>query len=98
MGPTTKKKRQKLMEKDGRHKEFVQQRLGILIFFFSNFSFSDSRVSDRQNSSGQTRKVLYATRATREYQKQKISPRIQVNIRKIMVFSFYHIYDVLLVL
>ena len=51
-------------------------------FFFSKFSFSDSRVFNRQNSSDQTRKVLYAMRATREYQKHEISPGIQVNIRE----------------
>ena len=68
---------------------------------FKNFSLFvslfNSRVSNRQNSSGQTRKVLYATRATREYQKHEISPRIQVNISKIIVFSFSQIYDILLV-
>ena len=34
-------------------------------------------------------KVLYATRATREYQTHRISPRIQVNIRKILNFLFF---------
>ena len=70
-------------------------------FFLKIFSFKSSlfysRVFNRQNSSGQTRKVLYATRATREYQKHEISPKIQVNIQKILVFSFSQIYDVLLV-
>ena len=37
----------------------------ILIFFSFKSSFFDSRVSDCRISSGQTRKVLYATRATR---------------------------------
>ena len=35
--------------------------------------------------------------ATREYQKHEISPRIQVNIRKILVFCFSQMYGVLLV-
>ena len=53
------------------------------IFFFTlKSSFFDSRSSDRRISSGQTRKVLYATRATRGNQKHGISPRIQVKILK----------------
>ena len=65
---------------------------------FSLFvSLFNSQVSNRQNSLGQTRKVLYSTRATREYQKNEISPRIQVNIPKIIVFRFSQIYGVLLV-
>ena len=69
----------------------------VKIFFVFKYSLFDSRSSDRRISSGQTRKVLYATRATREYQKHEISPKIQVNIRKILVFSFSQIYGVLLV-
>ena len=58
-------------------------------FFFSLLvSLSDLRKSNRRNSSGKERKVLYATRATRGYQKHGISPRIQVKIRKIQIFSF----------
>ena len=34
-------------------------------------------------------KVLYATRATRGYQKHGISPRIQVKIMEILIFSFF---------
>ena len=48
----------------------------ILIFFLFLVSFSDLRKSDRMISSGKERKMLYATRATRGYQKHKISPRI----------------------
>ena len=70
-------------------------------FFFNLFllfvSFSDSRKSDRRNSSDKERKVLYATRATRGYQKHGISLRIQVKIRKIQIFSFSQIYGILVV-
>ena len=52
------------------------------IFYSLLVSFSDSRKSDRRNSSGQEQKVRYATRATRGYQKHGISPRIQVKIQK----------------
>ena len=52
--------------------------LFILFFTF----FSNSRKSDRRISSGKERKVLYATRATRGYNKHRISPRIQLKIRK----------------
>ena len=52
----------------------------LLIFLFN--SLSDLRKSDSRISSGQTQKVLYATRAMRENQKHGISPRIQVKIRK----------------
>ena len=69
----------------------------VKFFFVFKYSLFDSRSSDRRISSSQTRKVLYATRATREYQKHEISPKIQVNIRKILVFSFSQIYDLLLV-
>ena len=57
---------------------------GVRVYFFFPLksSFFDSRVSDRRISSGQTRKVLYATRATCGNQKQGISSRIQVKIRK----------------
>ena len=71
--------------------------VGNFFFFVFKYSLFDSRSSDRRISSGQTRKVLYTTRATREYQKNEISPKIQVNIRKILVFSFSQIYGVLLV-
>ena len=52
----------------------------LLIFLFN--SLSNLRKSDSRISSGQTRKVLYATRAMRENQKHGILPRIQVKIRK----------------
>ena len=41
----------------------------FLFFFF--LSFSDSRSSDRRILSGQTRKVLYATKATCENKKTR---------------------------
>ena len=67
----------------------------IFIFFFS--FFSDLRKSDRRFSSGKEQKVLYATRATRGYQKHEILPRIQVKVWKILIFSFSQIYDILVV-
>ena len=69
-----------------------------LFIYFSLFnSLSDLRKSNRRISLGQTRKVLYATRATRENQKHEISQRIQVKIQKNPNFSFSQIYGVLLV-
>ena len=60
------------------------------IFIFSLLvSFSDLRKSDRRISSNKERKVLYVMRATRGYQKHRISPRIQVKIRKILNFLFF---------
>ena len=99
MGPTFNlKKKQKNKTKGFEISSRDSRRFVIIFFKFSPLtSLFDSRVSNCQNSSGQTRKVLYATRATREYQKHEISSRIQVNIRKIIVFSFSQIYDVLLV-
>ena len=60
------------------------ERETVRFFFIFSFksSFFDSRSFDRRISSGQTRKVLYATRATHENQKHGISPRIQVKIQK----------------
>ena len=59
-------------------------------FFFLLFSsVLDFWKSDRRISLGKERKVLYATRATLGYQKHKISPRIQVKIRKILNFWFF---------
>ena len=89
-----KKKKDKENQKEG--KRTLQRRIVFFFFFFFPF-FSDLRKSDRRNSSGQERKVLYATRATREYQKHGISPRIQVKIRKILIFGFSQIYGVLTV-
>ena len=59
------------------------------IFFIILIYFLDSRKSDYRSSSGKERKVLYATRATHEYQKHRISPRIQVKIQKIINFLFF---------
>ena len=74
-----------------------RQRRIIFLVFILFASFSDLRKSDRRNSSGKERKVLYATRATRGYQKHWISPRIQVKFRKIQIFSFSQIYGILVV-
>ena len=57
----------------------VLRYLFIYLFFLFNY-LSDLRKSDCRISSSQTRKVLYATRATCENQKHGISPRIQVKI------------------
>ena len=60
----------------------------VRFYFFYSFksSFSDLRKSDRRISSGKERKVLYVMRATRGYQKHRISKRIQVKIQKILNF------------
>ena len=62
------------------------QRVDFLKFLFFKSLFSDSRKFDRRNSLGKTRKVLYATRATRGYQNHGISPKILVKIQEIQVF------------
>ena len=53
----------------------VRDNFFFLIFLSSLF---DTRSFDRWNLSGQERKFIYSTRATCEYQKHGISPRIQV--------------------
>ena len=86
VGPTFNliKKIKKKITKPKQMNQFSWQ--NVSDFFFKFFSFKtslfDSRSSDRRISSGQTRKVLYETRATHENQKHGISPRIQVKIQK----------------
>ena len=69
---------------------------------FFNFilftSFLDLRKLDRRFSSGKERKFIYAMRATRGYQKHGISLRIQVKVRKILIFGFSQICGVLTVI
>ena len=72
---------------DGRERGGERERILKKISLF--VSFPDLRKSDRRILSGKGRKVLYATRATREYQKHRISPRIQVKIQKILNFLFF---------
>ena len=88
-------KKKKEYEKKNERKErqtgdrrCVQGEFLFFSFIFFTF-FSDSRKSDRRISSGKERKVFYATRATRGYQKHRISPRIQVKILKILNFWFF---------
>ena len=93
------KKKKRCQKRKVRNAQKHRRQGRIIIFFvFILFaSFSDLRKSDRRNSSGKERKVLYATRATRGYKKHWISPRIQVKIWKIRIFSFSHIYGILVV-
>ena len=80
----------------GRERETKRERekksFFIFIFFASLF---DIRSFDRRNLSGQERKFIYSTRATRGNQKHGISPRFQVKVRKILCFGFSQIYGVL---
>ena len=87
-------KREELEQKET---ERACRRESDKIFIFLFISFSDLRKSDRRFSSGQERKVLYVTRATCGYQKHGILLRIQVKFRKILIFSFSLIYDILMV-
>ena len=65
------KKKDKENQKEG--KRTLQRRIVFFFKFFLLFvSFSDLWKFDRRNLSGQERKVLYATRATRGYQKHGI--------------------------
>ena len=58
------------------------------IFIFFAFLF-DICSFDRRNSSGQERKFIYSMRATREYKKYGISPRIQVRSSKNPKFQYF---------
>ena len=104
MGPTFNfnKKRDKNKNKNKRWRQTDGCRVrecegNIFLFFFLFSYFLDLWKSDRWISSSQARKVLYATRVTRGYQKHGISPRIQVKIQKILIFGFSQIYGVLTV-
>ena len=104
MGPTfnfkkIKKKLNKITNQSFHYSHGQKQKVRefVIFYFFFKSSIFDSQSSDRRISSGQTRKVLYATKATREYQKHEILPKIQLNIRKIQIFIFSQIYGVLLV-
>ena len=91
MGPTfnfNKKKEQKLLKSVNGHKGSNEGERFFNFFSFKSSLF-DSRSSDRRILSGQTRKVLYETRATRGNKKHRISPRIQVKIRKNPSFLFF---------
>ena len=61
----------------------------FIFIFLLLVSFSDLRKSNRRNSLGKERKVLYMTRATRGYQKHGISPRIQVKNSENPNFWFF---------
>ena len=65
----------------------VREFLFCFFIFFS--SLFDTRSCDRRNSSGQERKFIYSTRATREYQKHGISPRIQVRSLENPKFQYF---------
>ena len=61
----------------------------FFLFFFSLASLFDIRSFDRRNSSDQERKFIYLTSATREYQKNGISSRIQVRSSKNPKFRYF---------
>ena len=80
MGPIFNKIKKKTKTQscsNGNLQKAVHERIFFFIFLLFSY-FSDLRKSDRRISSGQTRKVLYSTKATRGNQKHGISPRIQV--------------------
>ena len=62
--------------------------MSVIEFYFI-FIFFASCSFDRRNLSGQERKFIYSTRATREYQKHEISPRIQVRSSKNPKFWYF---------
>ena len=76
MGPTKKRNKNQMGWRRRTERREVREIFFNLFILF--VSFSDLWKSDHRNSSGKERKVFYATRATREYQKHEISPRIQV--------------------
>ena len=89
-GSHLKKKQNKNKRKQIEQIDRGVERVPIFYFIFILLVyFSDSRKFDLRISSGKERKVLYATTATRGYQKHRISPRIQVKIRKILNFWFF---------
>ena len=91
MGPTFNLKNKKIknkinIKKSSSRTEGQTEVSEILFYFYLLNLFFYSRVFDRRISSGQTRKVLYSTRATRGNQKHGISPRFQVKVWKILSF------------
>ena len=86
------------IERDGeRRREKWEEEFFFLIFFLYYFHSQILKFPTVGFHRDKHGKVLYATRATREYQKHEISPRIQVNTRKIQIFSFSQIYAILVV-
>ena len=91
-------KKKKIKRKENGCKGYKDE----LFFFFKFFFFSLLSSQIHGNLTVGIRRVknekmLYATRATRGYQKHGISPRIQVKIWKIQIFSFSQIYRILVV-
>ena len=66
-----------------------RERVLFFIFYFFYSSLFDTRSFDRRNSSGQERKFIYSTKATREYQKHGILPRIQVRSSEKPKFQYF---------
>ena len=90
--PLQKKKRPNKKKWKETDRRWVSSR--EFFFFFFSFYFSNLLSQIHGNMTVGIRrdkheKVLYATRATRGYQKHGISLRIQVNIRKILNFLFF---------
>ena len=56
--------------------------LRFFIYFILFSSLFDIRSSDCRNSSGQERKMLYSTRATREYKKTRDFAEILIKYSK----------------
>ena len=100
MGPILKKRKKKSKEgadrEEGADKGQRRERKFFKFFFSLHFFLRFTEIGSLEFV-GRRTKVLYETRATRGYQKHGISPRIQVKIREILIFSFSQIYGVLMV-
>ena len=95
--PFKKKTNNKIKRKESSREDYARRRKIILFLFFSLYFFLKFTEIGPSEFVGPRVKVFYATRATRGYQKHGISPRIQVKIREILIFSFSQIYGVLMV-
>ena len=74
------KKKKKKKEADGRTNRECGKEREFFYFFFSLYFFLRFMEIGSSEFVGSRTKVLYATRATRGYQKHGILPRIQVKI------------------
>ena len=74
---------------EGEEERGSREREILILILFLFASFFDICSFDSRNSSGQERKFIHSTRATREYKKHGISPRIQVRSSENLKFRYF---------
>ena len=82
-----KEKKKLVSDRDGEGERKRENRFFFIFSFF--FSLFDILSFDRRNSSSQERKFIYSMRATCDYQKHGISPRIQVRSSENPKFRYF---------